>query len=167
MPYRNQNKKRIVYYFLLSYLLLWIILFEFVLPANQVLPRPSVVILSLGDLWHIYHFGLNYLSTVSIIIFSVVSAYFLVWLFRVPLTLKKNILYGFITSVEWFSIYIPGVIIGLLLIFWFPDFEFVDLIFAFTAALVSLVIRFKKETETVRKEYIDSVRSLGADENFI
>jgi len=161
------NKKRIVYYFLLVYLFLWIILFEFVFPVNRILPKPSIVVLSLGDLWHIYNFGLNYLSTLSIIIFSVFSAYFLVWLLRVPLAGESDITYGFITSAEWISNYIPGVIIGFLLIFWFPDFEFVDLIFAFSAALVSLVIKYKKEIKHVKPEYIDSMRSLGASEKFI
>lgn len=161
------KKKRIVCYFLLVYLLLWIILFEFVFPVNRILPKPSIVILSLGDLWHIYNFGMNYLSTLSIIIFSIFSAYILVWLFRVPLTGESDIAYGFITSAEWISNYIPGVIIGFLLIFWFPDFEFVDLIFAFSAALFSLVIKFKKEINHVKPEYIDSVRSLGASEKFI
>lgn len=161
------NKKKIVYYFLSAYLLLWIILFEFVFPVNRILPKPSIVILSLGDLWHIYNFGLSYLSTLSIIIFSIVSAYYLVWLFRIPLLSESGINYGFITSAEWISNYIPGVIIGLLLIFWFPDFEFVDLIFAFSAALVSLVIKFKKEIKHVKPEYIDSVRSLGASKKII
>lgn len=161
------NKKRIVYYFLFAYLLLWIILFEFVLPVNRILPKPSIVFLSLGDLWHIYNFGLNYLSTFSIIIFSIVSAYFLVWLFRMPLSGENAVTYGFITSAEWISNYIPGVISGLLLIFWLPDFEFVDLIFAFSSVLVSLVIKFKKEIKSVRPEYIDSIRSLGATEKFI
>jgi len=164
--FSEKSRKKNIYYFLSLYLLLWIILFEFVFPVNNVLPKPSIVMLSFGDLWHVYNFGINFLSTFTIILISIVLAYFLIWLFRVPLT-KGDFIYSFITSLEWFSNYIPGIILGLLLIFWFPDFEYTDIIFAFTAALFSLIIKFKKEIRFVKNEYIEAVQSLGATDNFI
>jgi ABC-type nitrate/sulfonate/bicarbonate transport system permease component len=162
----EKSAKRNVYFFLAIYLLLWVILFEFIFPVNKILPKPSIVILSFRDLWHVYNFGINFLSTFSIIIISIILAYFLVWLLKTPL-IKGRFIYSFITSLEWFSNYIPGIIIGLLLILWFPDFEYTDLIFVFTTALFSFIIEFKKEIKSVKQEYIDAVRSLGANEKFI
>jgi ABC-type nitrate/sulfonate/bicarbonate transport system permease component len=163
----RKSHLRKIYYFLLSYLILWIILFEFVLPVNQVLPKPSIVIESFPDLWTDYNLSDNYLSTISVIYISLILAFFSVKILSPYLAEKDNFISAFINSLEWFSEFLPGIIIGLLLIFWFPESEFVEFIFAFATAFTSIMIKFQNESENLNEEYILSAQSLGLSENKI
>jgi ABC-type nitrate/sulfonate/bicarbonate transport system permease component len=156
---KNQFNK--VYYFLFAYLFLWIILFEFILPVNQVLPKPSIVILSFGALWFDYNLPINFLSTITVIYISLTISYFSLKWVSPFLAKGHNPVSDFILSLEWFSEYIPGIIFGFLLIYWFPDSEIIEFIFAFGTAFSSLVIKFQKELGKISNEYIDAAESLG------
>jgi len=163
----RKSHLRKIYYFLFTYLVLWILLFEFLLPVNQVLPKPSIVIESFPDLWTDYNLPANYLSTISVIYISLILAFFTVKILSPYLVEKNNFISLFINSLEWFSEFLPGIIIGLLLIFWFPESEFIEFVFAFATAFTSLMIKFQNESENVSKEYIFSAQSLGLGENKI
>ncbi|HSP87633.1 MAG TPA: ABC transporter permease subunit [Ignavibacteriaceae bacterium] len=163
----RKSHLRKIYYFLFTYLILWILLFEFLLPVNQVLPKPSIVFQSFPDLWNDYNLPENYLSTISVIYISLVLAFFSVKILSPYLVEKDNFISLFINSLEWFSEFLPGIIIGLVLIFWFPESEFVEFIFAFATAFTSLMIKFQNESEKVNEEYILSAQSLGVSENKI
>ncbi len=163
MIYRKSFKS--IYYFIISYFLLWIILFEFILPVNQILPRPSIVIESFPDLWINYNLFLNYLSTLGVIYISLTLAFFSVKILSPYLVEKNNFISVFINSIEWFSEYLPGIIIGFLLIYWFPSSDLVEFSFAFATAFTSIMIKFQNESENVNEEYIVSAQSLGVREN--
>ncbi len=156
-----------VYYLVAVYFLLWIVLFEFVLPVNNILPKPSIVIESFPDLWNDYNLPINFLSTISVVYISIFAAYFCVKILSPFLVERENFISLFINSVEWFSEYLPGMLIGLLLIFWFPQSEYIEFVFAFITAFTSLMIRFQNESEKVGEEYILSAKSLGLNENEI
>jgi ABC-type nitrate/sulfonate/bicarbonate transport system permease component len=160
--HKNQLKK--IKYFLFAYCILWILLFEFILPVNQILPKPSVVAESFPDLWKDYNLPVNFLSTVTVIFLALTAAYFCVKYLSPFLVEKNNFISLFINSLEWFSEFLPGIVIGLLLIFWFPESEFVEFIFAFATAFFSLTIRFQNESEKPDEEYILAARSLGMKE---
>ena len=156
-----------IYYFLLAYLILWIILFEFILPVNRILPKPSIVVQSFGALWSDYNLPINFLSTITVVYISLaISYFFLKWLSPI-LAKANNPVSGFILSLEWFSEYIPGIIIGLLLIYWFPKSEIIEFIFAFGTAFSSLVIKFQKESGKISNEYIYAAESLGVSEKLV
>ena len=152
---------------LLFYLLLWIVLFEFVLPANNFLPKPSVVLLSFDALWRDYKLPVNFLATISSVYIALIAAYFIAQ-YLSPFIFKKNhFLSEFLFSLHWFSIYVPWIIFGIFLIYWFPVSPIVEFLFLLTTAFFSLIIKIKEEAVNVKKEYIDSAVSLGADENII
>ncbi len=153
--------------YLLTYFLLWIILFEFLLPPNNVLPKPSIVLLSFGDLRKDYELPVNYLSTITSIYVSLLAAYFLIRMLVIYLIKSGSRLPDFIFSLEWFSEFIPGIVIGMLLIYWFPDSEYIEFIFAFITAFASMMIKMQNEVLTVPKEYIYSAASLGINDNMI
>jgi ABC-type nitrate/sulfonate/bicarbonate transport system permease component len=68
---------------------------------------------------------------------------------------------------NWFSEFLPGILIGLLLVYWFPGSVYIEFVFAFGTAFLSLVIFFQKRIENFNPEYIDAARSLGITENRI
>jgi ABC-type nitrate/sulfonate/bicarbonate transport system permease component len=154
-------------YFLSGFVILWIILFEFVFPPNHFLPKPSIVVLSIISLFRDYQFLVNLLSSISAIYLSAIAAGLFLWLFRRYLINNKNI-FGYIAfSLDWISGIVPGILIGLFLIVWLPDSEFSKYIFIFFACFTCLIKKLENELKNVKSEYIDVSVSLGAPKNFI
>jgi len=149
------------YIFLLAYLLIWLILFEFIIPASNVLPKPSIVFQSFGALWSDYNLLTNFLSTVSSIYLPLIIAYFLVMIISEFLFNRKSFFAAFISSIHWFGKYLPGLLIAFIIIYWFPDSNYIESVFVFFTALSSMIIFYQLEIENVEQEYIDSALSLG------
>jgi ABC-type nitrate/sulfonate/bicarbonate transport system permease component len=162
--YSSQKK---ILFFIISYLILWIVLFEFILPVNEIVPRPSIVILSFGALWTDYHLPVNFVSTISSVYISLFAAYFLLKILTSLLTRMDNLFTNFLLSLNWFSKYLPAIVFGIFLIYWFPNSNIIEFVFAFITAFFSLIITFQEETKKVGNEYLDSAVSLGAAENII
>ncbi|MFO7446881.1 MAG: hypothetical protein R6W90_10975 [Ignavibacteriaceae bacterium] len=154
-------------YYLLIYLLLWVVLFEFILPVNNILPKPSIVFISFGDLWEDYNLPVNYLSTITAVYLSLLAAYILVRLLTGSLLKTTTPVTDFIISLEWFAEFIPGIAIGLMLIYWFPDSESIEFVFAFATAFTSMMIKIKSEVNDVPGEYTFSALSLGVKQNIV
>ena len=163
----SASSKRSHLIFILFYFILWIILFEFILPVNNILPKPSIVIQSFGDLWKDYNLPFGFLNTVASVYLSILIAYLAVHFLNHFFIGRKSIISDFISSLNWFSKFLPGILIGLLLIYWFPASVYIEFIFAFGTAFLSLVIFFQKSIENIKPEYIDAARSLGITEGRI
>lgn len=146
--------------------MLWILLFEFILPANNIFPKPSTVIESAGALWNEYNLFYNVLSTVGAIYISIFFSYFIVRFFLYFIG-RDNHLFHFVFSIEGISRYIPGLVLGLFLIYWFPNSEFIEFIFAFLTAFLAFTIKINDELKKIPAEYIYLIRSLGAEEYFL
>lgn len=153
-------------YLVLLYGLLWIFLFELILPVNDVFPKPSIVFQSIFDLFKTYKLGWNYLSTITAIYLPLFTAYYLVRLLF-PIFFPKTFFADIILSVEWFSRYIPGIILAMIFIYWFPKSEVTKFVFAFLISFSSLIIRSKKLGETLGTEYLLSMQSFGISDNSI
>ena len=161
----HSDKKYI--YFLFILFILWIVLFEFILAPNQILPRPSIILVSFFSLFRDYQFLNNLLLSISAIYFSFIASYLFFWSIRRYLIHNKNLI-GFISfSVVRVSGIIPGILAGLFLIVWFPNSEGVKYIFVFLSSFIFLVNRLEYELKKVNSDYIDSIVSLGAGRNFI
>jgi ABC-type nitrate/sulfonate/bicarbonate transport system permease component len=70
-------------------------------------------------------------------------------------------------SLHWFSVYIPGIVFGIFLIYWFPASSYIEYVLAFLIAFFSLIIKLREEVGNVKREYIDSALSLGITEKEI
>ncbi len=156
---RTSKKSQLL--FVLFYFILWIVLFEFVLPVNNILPKPSIVIQSFGALWEDYHLPSAFMNTVAAIYLSITLAYLLTHFLSHLFVTKRNVITDFIHSLNWFSKFLPGILIGFLLIFWFPDSVYIEFIFAFFTSFLSFIIFLQKRVGKVQLEYIDAARSLG------
>jgi NitT/TauT family transport system permease protein len=154
-------------YFLSGLFLLWVIFFEFILPPNKILPGPSIILVSIISLFRDYQFLFNLLSSISAIYLSSISAGLFIWIFRRHL-INKNNLFGYLAfALEWISGIVPGIMVGLLLIIWFPGSEFIKYIFIFFSAFTYFIYKLKNEVKKVNCEFIDAAISLGAEKKFI
>ena len=89
MRLKNQTAKNL-YKYIISYFVLWILLFEFILPVNNILPRPSVVLMSFSALWNYYRLPINFMATVSAVYLSILLAYLLTSLLSGVCCKKKS-----------------------------------------------------------------------------
>ncbi len=158
---KNLHKLLIVYF------LLWVVLFEFILPVNNILPKPSVVWLSFSALWNDYRLPINFFSTFSAVYLSLLLSYLAAWLLCGFIIKQRHFLQEFFFSIHWFSNYIPWIVIGIILIYWLPASSFVEYIFALLIAFFSIIINLKEESLNVKREYIDAAVSLGMDEKVV
>lgn len=157
----TKKDSNLLYYLIAGYFILWIILFEFIIPVNKILPKPSVVLLALPDLFRVYHLGESILSSVSAVYLSLILAWMVLWLFRRSLFESNNAFTLLFASMEWFSKFIPGIILSLLIVYWFPHVEYMKYIFIFLIALISLIRTLRQSEEKVPGEYLDSLSSMG------
>lgn len=155
------KKDNLVYYLISGYFVLWVILFEFILPVNKILPKPSVVLLALPDLFRVYHLGESILSSVSAVYLPLFLAWMILWIFRKNLFNTHSAFSLFFASLEWFTKFIPGIILSLLIIYWFPDVEYIKYLFIFFIAFISLLSKLRQSEKEIPGEYLDSVISLG------
>jgi ABC-type nitrate/sulfonate/bicarbonate transport system permease component len=155
------------YVYLFSALLLvWIVLFEFVLSPNQMLPKPSVVILSFGSLITDYGLFRNLLSTLSVLYFSFITACLAVWIFRSHL-IQNNFIRYFAFLPGWLSRFVPSVLIMLFLVFWLKGSEYIKYLLLFLTGFTLLINKLEHEIKNSRSEFSDAAASLGADNDFL
>jgi ABC-type nitrate/sulfonate/bicarbonate transport system permease component len=166
MTSKKISPKNISYY-VLSLFIIWIILFEFILPSNNFLPKPSVVMESFGSLWKDYHLFRNSISSIAAVYISIIAAYYLLKVLNKFSIIGEKGFYTFIFLFEWFSKYVPGIILGFFLIYWFPGSEYTKYIFIFLVVFNSLFIKYFNLLPNVNRAYVDSAISLGARKSFI
>ena len=154
----------------LLYLLMWILLFEIILPVNNIIPKPSIVLQSFDDLLQKYQLGWNYLSTLSAIYLPMLVAHY-ICKFLFPVILQKNVFSDIVLSLQWFSRNIPGIILAMILIYWFQRSEVTKFIFAFLISFTSFMFKSKYMAEInlgrIGSEYSLSLQSFGIGTNSI
>ncbi|HZW39257.1 MAG TPA: hypothetical protein VFF33_08175 [Ignavibacteriaceae bacterium] len=147
--------------------LLYIILFEFIIPKNHFLPQPSIVLMSFPFLFTDYNIEIHLLSTIAIVYSSLLLSYLLLWSLKKHYHKKQDTLLDFVFSIEWFSEFIPGILIGLILIYWFPNSELVEFVFTTFISFSYLFIKAHNESRLVPVQYAETFAVLNADKEFI
>ena len=162
----NRAEKKTALYFLISLIIVWILLFELILPANNVFPKPSIVIQSFPDLIKNYDLGWNYLSTFTSVYFPLVIGYYLV---RILFPFFRNLkfLSDIVSSLEWFSKLIPGIILAFIFVYWFPRSEITKYVFSFLITFSSLSYYSVKMSKKIGDKYSLAMESFGVGKNFI
>ncbi|MCH7827836.1 MAG: ABC transporter permease subunit [Bacteroidetes bacterium] len=149
---------------ILSFLLIWIILFQFVLEQNSFLPKPLIVYNSLSDLLNIYQLPSNFFFSLGAIVFSIIISVLLLYFFKYYL-LTQNIISEFILSIYKLKYFIPGILIGIFLIFWFPHSIYIEYIFLTISSFIYLSGLVINEKDKLGNEYVISLKSLGVKDN--
>jgi len=154
-------------YILFTFLIIWIVLFEFVLPENNILPRPGIVLLSVPALFDDYHLFTNFFVTLSAIYLPALLAYLFIFLIRSSILNIKapiNIFTGFISKL---FVFFPPFLLAVLLVFWFPGSLIIEYAFAFIISTLWWLVEIKLKVKFSNENYRITFKSLGADETFI
>lgn len=160
-------RKQLWGFFVLSYFITWILLFEFILPVNKIFPKPSVVLEAFIDLTKNFDLITHYLSSLGVIYLSMMAGYFIVFLLRSTLLTKENFSFNIIKSIEWYTNYIPAIVFGIFLIYWFPTSEIIEFVFSTILTVFTLTFAVKTAKKNVKSEFLDSASSLGISNKII
>jgi len=148
------------------FLFVYIILFEFILPVNRLLPRPSLILKSFHLIWTGYNLTSALSNTLLVVYVALIVTYLIIYA-KVPYLFKWFVQYknSFITLgvFKYIPLFFTLVIFNL----WFNDKLYGEFIFAVLFCLVLSLNKLFNETGNVKEEYILAARSLGLTSNEI
>jgi len=146
--------------FLTTLVLLYVILFEFVIPANKFFPKPSIIFDSFSDLFSDYNLLSALFLTTLIILFALFFSYLIIYFLRSQVI---SFIKHFPNIIEILNVlrYIPVFFVPVVLIFIFGANFLTELIFVFIIAISFLFYKMNDLQKKVSDAYIDSAKSLG------
>ena len=140
----------------------YIILFEFVLPVNKFLPKPTILLESFMHVWQDYSLLAGMLITTGTIYFAIGFSLFLLWIFRGSL-IKFFLSFSQSLEVLQFFKSIPIFLIILMTAFWFDGLELAKIIFTILITFINLSRVLAKELIRTKPEYVSVGLSLNPD----
>ncbi|MEJ5350153.1 MAG: ABC transporter permease subunit [Melioribacteraceae bacterium] len=151
---------------MLTLLFVYILLFEFILPVNKVLPKPSLLIESFSSIWLDYNLLTSMALTTTAVYLSLILS------FAVIFFLSKQFIYYIISfkdiydSIEFYK-YIPSLFAVIIFVYWFNDSILAEFIFGFVFASALLKISLFDELKNIKEEYYIAARNMGLNEKEI
>ncbi len=143
-----------------SLLFIYVILFEFILPVNQILPRPTLLWDSFFALWSDYNL-LPYMAvTTTVVYLTLIAGYIFVDLLSNIFT-NLFLKYPAIMIFPALFKYFPAFVFTVISYFWFSESLSGEFIFAIFISLFFILNILNKEIHSVPQHYIESGVSLG------
>ncbi len=141
-------------------LFVYVILFEFILPINKILPKPSLLAESFVDVWFDYSLFESLGITTTIIYLSLFTAFIFIH-FTAPLILRLKL--EITSSLESLKIfhYFPAFFFAILFVYWFNNSLLAEFLFGFLSSFILLAIETQKLTERINFNYVLVAKNLG------
>jgi ABC-type nitrate/sulfonate/bicarbonate transport system permease component len=144
----------------ITVVLFWIILTEIIFVGNKVFPSPSLVILSYLDLFSDYNFLINLVSSISAVYLSFFISIFILRI-KFPLFNSKAAYFKYLIKIPNYFLFIPEMLIGVLLIYWFADNFIIKLVFGiFINAYLMYALILSFDNKVIQSQ-IDAAKSFG------
>ncbi len=147
-------------------LFIWIVLFEFILPSNNFLPKPSIVLLSLSALEGVYHLWVNLSISISELYVSLIISYLITKILCENFS-GFHFVFNIAGSIHKLFNYLPVIIFGILLVLWFPNSNYTGFVFIFLISLTAMMVKTNVASLKINKEYFEASISLGAGQKMI
>ncbi|MEN8194345.1 MAG: ABC transporter permease subunit [Bacteroidota bacterium] len=153
-------------YIIVSFVIIYILLFEFVLTPIKFIPKPSLLFDSFISLWETYKLAIPLFATTSVIylmllfgslVVTFLSKYFLKIIYEYPGILNFNIPFK----------YLSAFFFALVFNLWFSDSLIAEFIFAFFVVIGFLISFLRAGAKNPNEAYIASSRSIGLSNNEI
>ncbi len=144
----------------ITLLFVYIVLFEFILPVNKILPRPSLLAESFLHIWRDYNLIYAFTISTTVIYLMLMLGFFFVyiriaWLMKVFVELEATIL-----SFRLFR-YLPAFFFAVIFNLWFDDKLLGEFIFALLLVLFLMSKKLFEESKNVKEEYLLVARNLN------
>lgn len=162
---KSQNNS-IILSFIFSLIFIYIVLFEFIIPANKFLPKPSILLDSIPSLFNDYNFLFSFLFTVSTIYATMVISYFFI---KAGNQLLINFLNQFPGLKNLFVLgkYFIPIFLVFLFELWFSSSVWGEYLYVLIIIMGILKESVSNQIKNIRTEFIDSAKSLGIDDSGI
>lgn len=162
---KNRNTKT-KFTFLIVLIFVYTALFEFILPVNKVLPKPSLLLEASISVWTDYHLLQALAITSTVIYISLLIGYFITVL-KSSFIIRAS--YEFPGSIETLKLfrYFPPFFIAILFVFWFEDSIYAEFLFALIAVTFMLSNKLYSEAKNVKQEYLLVSKNLGIPQSKI
>ncbi|MEG8947445.1 ABC transporter permease subunit [Rosettibacter firmus] len=160
----NINNKQ-QFYFLITIIFVYVMLFEFVLPVNKVLPRPTLLVEAFFSIWKDYNLLYSMaLTTTSIYLSLALGSIIMMFI-------SKKLLYylmqfkDLFDSIKFYK-YIPFIFLIVIFIYWFQDSIIAEFMFGLVYVFALLKISLFEELKNIDEYYIVA-KNMGLDEKEI
>lgn len=161
--YSDLNKNRNLPLILLAVsAVAYVLLFEFILPVNSILPRPYILIESFASLRRDYGLWLHFFYSASGVYFSLIAGYLLFSLSS-GLWISLGLRYHTFLSAVMPLRYVPFLSYIAIFLYWFPERNITEYVFSILLAFLFLLIRLLQLLPSLNRPFIESALSLGAD----
>ncbi|MBA4406171.1 hypothetical protein C0389_02735 [bacterium] len=141
-------------------LFVYIILFEFILPVNKILPRPSLLAESFLHIWRDYNLLYAFTITATVIylmlMLGLLTVYVrIAWLFKLFVEFENSFL-----SFQFLK-YIPAFVLAVIVNYYFANRLAGEFIFAFLLVVFLISKKLFSESKNVKEEYLLVARNLN------
>lgn len=162
----QSDKFKVNFSFLAVLIFVYIILFEFILPVNKFLPKPSMLVESISSLIYDYNLINGFIFTFTAIYIFMLLSYLLIYLSKSILIYTAQ---NFQNLSEIFLLgkYFVPLFIILLFDLWFSDSIWGEYLFMLILMMAPLKIEMIKAIKSVKEEYLISGKSLGLNKKEI
>lgn len=143
-----------------SIVFVYVMLFEFILPMNKVLPKPTILFESFLHVWQDYGLLAGIMITAGTVYFAIGLSLLLLWFLRgtiIKLLLEQKVIFELLQLFKT----IPVFILIVLTAFWFDGSELAKVIFIFVVTMISLTRVLAKEIFQTKSEYLDIAKNLN------
>lgn len=162
----NKNYKTQIKILLIS-LFTYVVSFEFILPPNGFLPKPSLVLESVVPLFSDYNI-VNHIAITSSVIYVALAAAFVIFYILRSLLLKAFLDFSNFPKALSFTSYLTPVFIVMLFNFWFPASLTGEFLIGFVISFFLLSNLFFNETVKQKEnQMVLFAGSLGVGKNKI
>ncbi len=158
--FSRSDEKKFLAKLIIALLFVYICLFEFILEANRILPKPSLLAESFVSIWKDYDLLFALIITVSVIYLSMIAGYFVVFSLKNFLS-RIYFSYPLMLSASKVFKYFPAFFYAVLFEYWFRGSYAAEFFFAFLAISSLYLSSFMGEMKEVRKDYLIFGKSLG------
>ncbi len=162
----KSDRQKIISSFISALIFVYILLFEFILPANKFLPKPTILLDSIHSLYLDYNFTSAFLFTFSAIYFVMLVSFILI---RIAGSIGFKIVQLFPGLIVLFDIgkYFIPLFLVLLFELWFGNSAIGEYLFILIIIMGLLKSRLFNSFLSIKEEYLLSARSLGVSEKVI
>jgi len=147
-------------YFIVTLIFIYVLLFGFILPPNNFLPKPAILYDALISLFVNYNFVNSFFYTAFIVYISITIAYFLIKIFAGVWLKFLSEYSGIIETIKIFK-YLPVLFFVVLYLIWLPASLLTEILFGTLIGFSYLFSILAKTNSQKGNEYILSAESFG------
>ncbi|MFA5804388.1 MAG: ABC transporter permease subunit [Melioribacteraceae bacterium] len=147
-------------------LFVYIVLFEFILPINKVLPKPSLLYESFLHIWSDYKLLFAFTTTTSVIYAAITFSILFLYV-RAIFFLKLFVEMPYLILSFRIFRFVPIIFIAVLFNFWLPNNLLAELLFGFLTTAFLAMNKLYDESKKINEEYLLVARNLNLSQNDI